>query len=77
MAPVYSARQIDMAARGYRGCGNVSFTRHRTEGQIQDETHLLSSRTNKNINERIYDIFINCNWVVTRWQYTFTHKQYT
>jgi hypothetical protein len=26
----------------------------------------------------IYDmIFINCNWVVTRWQYTFTHKQYT
>jgi hypothetical protein len=24
-----------------------------------------------------YDIFINCNWVVTRWQYTFTHKQYT
>jgi hypothetical protein len=25
----------------------------------------------------IYDmIFINCNWVVTRWKYTFTHKQY-
>jgi len=24
----------------------------------------------------IYDIFINCNWVVTRWQYTFTHKLY-
>jgi len=24
----------------------------------------------------IYDIFINCSWVVTRWQYTFTHKQY-
>jgi len=22
-----------------------------------------------------YDIFINCNWVVNRWQYTFTHKQ--
>jgi hypothetical protein len=21
-----------------------------------------------------YDIFIKCNWVVTRWQYTFTHK---
>jgi len=20
---------------------------------------------------------MNCNWVVTRWQYTFTHKQYT
>jgi hypothetical protein len=25
---------------------------------------------------RSYDIFINCSWVVTRWQYTFTHKQY-
>jgi len=24
-----------------------------------------------------YIIFINCSWVVTRWQYTFTHKQYT
>jgi hypothetical protein len=23
-----------------------------------------------------YDIFINCSWVDTRWQYTFTHKQY-
>jgi len=23
------------------------------------------------------DIFINCKWVVTRWQYTPTHKQYT
>jgi hypothetical protein len=23
-----------------------------------------------------FDMFINCNWVVTRWQYTFTHKQY-
>jgi hypothetical protein len=22
------------------------------------------------------DIFINCNWVDTRWQYTFTHKQH-
>jgi hypothetical protein len=22
-------------------------------------------------------IYINCSWVVTRWQYTFTHKQYT
>ena len=22
------------------------------------------------------DIFVNCNWVVTRWQYTFTQKQY-
>ena len=28
--------------------------------------------------DMIYDmIFINCNWVVTRWQYTFTQKQYT
>jgi hypothetical protein len=23
------------------------------------------------------DIFVNCNWVDIRWQYTFTHKQYT
>jgi hypothetical protein len=22
------------------------------------------------------DMFVNCNWVDTRWQYTFTHKQY-
>jgi hypothetical protein len=22
------------------------------------------------------DVFVNCNLVVTRWQYTFTHKQY-
>jgi len=26
--------------------------------------------------EILIDIFINCSWVVTRWQYTFTHKQY-
>jgi hypothetical protein len=25
----------------------------------------------------IFDIFVNCNWVDTRRQYTFTHKQYT
>ena len=30
----------------------------------------------KILSDMIYDIFINCNWVVTRWQYTFTHKQY-
>jgi len=24
----------------------------------------------------VTDIFINCSWVVTQWQYTFTHKQY-
>jgi hypothetical protein len=23
-----------------------------------------------------YDIYVNCSWVVSRWQYTFTHKQY-
>jgi len=28
------------------------------------------------ITKKIIDIFINCNWVVTRWRYTFTHKQY-
>ena len=21
--------------------------------------------------DMLYDIFVNCNWVVTRWQYTF------
>jgi hypothetical protein len=26
--------------------------------------------------EQGYDIFINCSWVVTQWQYTFIHKQY-
>jgi len=26
-------------------------------------------------NTMIYDVFVNCNWVVTRWQYTFTHKK--
>jgi hypothetical protein len=25
----------------------------------------------------IFDMFVNCNWVETRWQYTFTHTQYT
>jgi hypothetical protein len=24
----------------------------------------------------IWYIFINCNWVVTRWQYAFTHERY-
>ena len=38
-------------------------------------------RARKNLSYKIcvtveYDIFVNCNWVVTRWQYTFTHKQY-
>jgi hypothetical protein len=35
----------------------------------------ISEETSCNI--IIYSIFINCNWVVTRWQHTFTHKQYT
>jgi hypothetical protein len=30
-----------------------------------------------NNNNNNNNIFINSNWVVTRWQYTFTHKQYT
>jgi hypothetical protein len=24
----------------------------------------------------LYDIFVSCSWVDTRWQYTFTHEQY-
>jgi hypothetical protein len=34
-------------------------------------SHTVCSSSTKD-----YDIFINCNWVVTRWQYTFTHEQY-
>ena len=30
----------------------------------------------KHVSNVIYDIFTNCSWVVTRWQYKFTHKQY-
>jgi len=26
--------------------------------------------------DKLYDIFVNFNWVVTWWRYTFTHKQY-
>jgi hypothetical protein len=33
--------------------------------------------TARNVTVRqFYDILINCIWVVTRWQYTFTHKKY-
>jgi len=37
----------------------------------------LVVRMNRRERLKLYIIFINCNWVVTRWQYTFTHKQYT
>jgi len=43
---------------------------------VQDGLHDDASRTAERL-EYDNDIFINCNWVVTRWQYTFTHKQYT
>jgi hypothetical protein len=29
-----------------------------------------------NRQSKYIDIFINCSWVVTQWQYTFTQKQY-
>jgi hypothetical protein len=41
---------------------------HRVATQLQLN---ISYNNNKN------NIFINCNWVVARWQYTFTHKQCT
>jgi len=36
---------------------------------------VLENRVMVDIYIYIY-IYINCNWVGTRWQYTFTHKQY-
>jgi hypothetical protein len=39
------------------------------EGEVQGGT-----KEERNSDKTIY--FINCNWVVTRWQYTFTHKHY-
>ena len=40
----------------------------------------LSAKSKKTIREIKnifkFDIFINCNWVITRWQYTFKHKQH-
>jgi len=38
--------------------------------------HLHRKRKNSKSYDKMYDIFINCNWVVNRWQYTFTHKQH-
>jgi hypothetical protein len=50
---------------------------------IQLYTHMIRGGSNPILNHsnsiyriRYDDIFINCNWVVNRWQYTFTHKQY-
>jgi hypothetical protein len=44
-------------------------------------THLIDIDIDININIDIdininIDIFVNFIWVDTRWQYTFTHKQY-
>ena len=35
---------------------------------------LVYRRHDRNI-KIIFYIFVNCNWVVTRWQYTFAHRQ--
>jgi hypothetical protein len=42
------------------------------------ENQLWRIKTNNELDKLIITIiiFINCNWVVTRWQYTTTHKQY-
>ena len=38
----------------------------------QINTQLIHSH----LAHELFHIFVNCNWAVTRWQYTFTHKQY-
>jgi hypothetical protein len=38
--------------------------------------NIPSSPSNYKTFDTDIDIFVNCNWVETRWQYTFTHKQY-
>ena len=38
------------------------------------ESKIYFTRHDRFIIIIIIIIFINCNWVVTRWQYTFTHK---
>ena len=43
-------------------------------GNSPSQLYILTER-NPREKFLIYDIFINCSWVVTRWQYTFTHKQ--
>jgi len=47
--------------------------KHQTSnfGMIQATSEISRSEL-----EFSFDIFVSCNWVVTRWQYTFTHKQY-
>ena len=45
--------------------------------QLQFETSYFRKEWARYQATHYYDIFVNCNWVVTRWQqYIFTHKQY-
>jgi hypothetical protein len=55
--------------------GNVLYISYKENQYI----HIMFSTffsENPAVYEIDIDIFINCSWVVTRWQYTFTHKQY-
>ena len=51
-----------------KNASNGTFSRHWQKIQ--------ATKIQKGSRGMIYDIFVYCNWVVTRWQYTFTHKQY-
>ena len=50
----------------FKPCYNRRLTSRKVAGSIHDGV----------IGIFYIDIFVNCNWVVSRWQYTFTHKQY-
>jgi len=49
-------------------------TVHKIQVSLKSRDH--KDNLHENLCTCIFDIFINCSWVVTRWQYTFTHKQY-
>jgi hypothetical protein len=63
--------------------GAIWRSRYNELYRLYDETDLVTTiritrlRWGGHIVRIIIVIFINCNWVVTRWQYTFKHKQYT
>jgi len=53
----------------------VTYTRCRTDTINSPDNGHMAARNMQRM-EIWCDIFINCNLVVTRWQYTFTLKQY-
>ena len=52
--------------------------RHRKKNHKDKRAKNVNLQTKQSTTSFVcmYYIFINCSWVVTRWQYTFTHKQY-